>query len=582
MELSPVETPVGSVDSAQVDFQKVERDLDAQSRASGEQRTFLKHAHSPPSPSALPGGACSPALRGAGLGARDEGSVGAVPAPMRLPVQARPSDVISGAAGSAGSAGASADAPDAPPAKKALTKAERRELQERQRAAKAATAGAASGGKPAPFGSKQASTGANASASSASEPPPVPKQHDTTDAAKLRKQRLLERTDVQKAVALFAHLPQYEREKSISLPAQHACQIHPVVARLGLQYAEGVIQGANARCVAMLNAFKAVIRDYHTPPAKTLNRDLESRLRPQIQYLVDCRPVGINMGNSITWLKATIAKLPAHMPEAEAKEALCAEIDSFIAERITLASAAISALGASKVANGDVIVTYGCAHVVEEILLSAHSRGVSFRVIVLDARPHWEGRALWRRLVAAHLHVSYAGMHALSYAMRSATKVLMGAHACLSNGAVVSRAGSAIVALCASRENVPVLIACETYKFAERVMLDSICANELGDPDDLVTVRPVRAAAQTGAAAATSGAALAAGGALAESVDGGANVLACLTDWRDVSTLRLLNLTYDVTPCELVTMVISEVGMTPPTSVPVIIREYRQDTISAR
>lgn len=80
-------------------------------------------------------------------------------------------------------------------------------------------------------------------------------------------------------------------------------------------------------------------------------------------------------------------------------------------------------------------------------------------------------------------------MHALSYAMRSATKVLMGAHACLSNGAVVSRAGSAIVALCASRENVPVLIACETYKFAERVMLDSICANELGDPDDLVTVR---------------------------------------------------------------------------------------------
>lgn len=65
-------------------------------------------------------------------------------------------------------------------------------------------------------------------------------------------------------------------------------------------------------------------------------------------------------------------------------------------------------------------------------------------------------------------------------------------------------------------------------------------------------------------------------------MDGGANVLACLSDWRDVSALRLLNLTYDVTPCELVTMVISEVGMTPPTSVPVIIREYRQDTSSAR
>lgn len=352
-----VDTPYGSVDSAQVDFQKVERDLDAHTRATGEQRTFLKNAHSPPSPSSA-AGAHSPGLRSAcatSASAREDGtSVGSIPAPMRLPVQASE-------AGAA--AGAVADAPEGAvrqlPPKKQLTKAERRELQERQRAAKAAAAGgAAAGGKPAMLGSKQQSTGPGEKPlSSATEPPPVAKQHDTADAAKLRKQRLLERTDVQKAVALFAHLPQYEREKSISLPAQLACQIHPVVAKLGLQYAEGVIQGANARCVAMLNAFKAVIRDYHTPPAKTLNRDLESKLRPQIQYLVDCRPVGINMGNSINWLKATIAKLPPHLAEAEAKETLCAEIDGFIAERITLASAAISALGASKIADGDVIIT---------------------------------------------------------------------------------------------------------------------------------------------------------------------------------------------------------------------------------
>lgn len=146
-------------------------------------------------------------------------------------------------------------------------------------------------------------------------------------------------------------------------------------------------------------------------------------------------------------------------------------------------SHAVSIAGVSR------LPRYGCAHVVEEILLSAFERGVAFKVVVLDARPHWEGRALWRRLVDKQLHVSYAGMHALSYAMRTATKVLMGAHACLSNGAVVSRAGSALIALCATRANVPVLIACETYKFAERVMLDSICANELGDPDDLITVR---------------------------------------------------------------------------------------------
>ena len=34
--------------------------------------------------------------------------------------------------------------------------------------------------------------------------------------------------------------------------------IHPAVVKLGLQYSHGVISGSNARCVAMLAAFKKV------------------------------------------------------------------------------------------------------------------------------------------------------------------------------------------------------------------------------------------------------------------------------------------------------------------------------------
>jgi translation initiation factor 2B subunit (eIF-2B alpha/beta/delta family) len=38
----------------------------------------------------------------------------------------------------------------------------------------------------------------------------------------------------------------------------HRDQIHPSVLRLALQYADFKIVGANARCVAMLEAFKDV------------------------------------------------------------------------------------------------------------------------------------------------------------------------------------------------------------------------------------------------------------------------------------------------------------------------------------
>lgn len=44
-----------------------------------------------------------------------------------------------------------------------------------------------------------------------------------------------------------------------------------------------------------------------------------------------------------------------------------------------------------------------------------------------------------------------------------------------------SRAGNAIVAMMLKQKGVPVVCCCETYKFSERVMLDSIVGNEMGE-----------------------------------------------------------------------------------------------------
>ena len=51
-----------------------------------------------------------------------------------------------------------------------------------------------------------------------------------------------------------------------------------------------------------------------------------------------------------------------------------------------------------------------------------------------------------------------------------------------------------------------------------------------------------------------------------------------LTGWRDVTALNLLNLVYDVTPSDFVSMVITEVGMIPCTSVPVVLRVQNPET----
>ena len=144
------------------------------------------------------------------------------------------------------------------------------------------------------------------------------------------------------------------------------CSIHPAIIKLGLQYADGIVCGSNARCIALLAAFKQVsicvrhltlsdfsyrfplsifhllalfltlaspplpspllptpslpshhkvIQDYSTPPEKVLSRDLEQTIKPFISFLAQSRPLSVSMGNAIKFLKWKISTVPPDMPE---------------------------------------------------------------------------------------------------------------------------------------------------------------------------------------------------------------------------------------------------------------------------
>lgn len=252
------------------------------------------------------------------------------------------------------------------------------------------------------------------------------------------------------------------------------------VFQIGLQYLTGDVVGGNARCVALLSAFREMIQDYSTPPEKTLVRDLTARINSQVSFLTECRPLSISMGNAIKYLKARIGNLSLTLQESEAKAVLTAEIDRFLQERIIFADQEIVKHAVTKIRDEDVVLTHAFSSVVEMILIRAHELGKKFRVIVVDSRPKLEGRVLLRKLVEKGLQCTYCQINSLTYIMQEVTRVFLGAASVLANGVVYSRVGTACVAMVAHSCNIPVMICCETYKFHERVQLDSICANELG------------------------------------------------------------------------------------------------------
>ncbi|KAL6637224.1 hypothetical protein ACP70R_024796 [Stipagrostis hirtigluma subsp. patula] len=472
--------------------------------------------------------------------------------------------------------------PASNPPKQKPSKAERRAIQEAQRAAKAAakeaglsrkSSGTASEAGPAtskqakPAKAAQKKDAPQAGSTVASEkkvterlpererkkdvPHPRMQFDDVHKVEKAKKRAVVNQSEARNRVELFRHLPQYVYGTQLPDLESKFFQLepmHPSVYKVGLQYLSGEVSGGNGRCIAMLLAFREAIKDYTTPPNKTLSRDLTAKISSYVSFLIECRPLSISMGNTIRFLKNRIAKLPHTLSESEAKASLQSDIDRFINEKIVLADKAIVSHAITKVRDNDVLLTYGSSSVVEMILGYAHELGRKFRVIVVDSRPKLEGQGLLRRLVAKGINCTYTHINAISYIMHEVTRVFLGAASILSNGTVYSRVGTASVAMVAHAFGIPVLVCCEAYKFHERVQLDSICANELGDPDVILKVP-------------------------------GKADLGHLRNCADNANLQLLNLTYDATPSDYVSMIITDYGMLPPTSVPVIVREYRKEQL---
>lgn len=108
----------------------------------------------------------------------------------------------------------------------------------------------------------------------------------------------------------------------------------------------------------------------------------------------------------------------------------------------------------------------------------------------------------------------------------------------LNNGLSYARIGSAAIAMAASDKQIPVILCCETYKFVNGTQVDSLVMNEKGDPNSLVYTSDT--------------------------------TTSVLANWKQQPNLSILNLMYDVTPSKYISLVITEIGIIPCTSAPVV------------
>ncbi|KAL8263128.1 hypothetical protein R6Q59_024477 [Mikania micrantha] len=413
------------------------------------------------------------------------------------------------------------------------TKADRRALQEAQRAAKASASDPSQTSKPVKQANQKKAVYSSVVHEKKCKPPGNDKKKnlqfdDETRVENVNKRSVAKQTEARNGVDLFRHLPQERRTQLSDLGSLffRIDDVHPAVYKVGLHLAAGDI---NTCCIPMLQAFQKVIEDHSTQPDGILTMDLTAKIITSVSFLTECRPLSISMENANRFLNSCIRNINLAKTDTEAKTSLCSDIDHYIQTKIVLAEKQIVIHAVTKICDGDVILTYGSSSLIEMIMLHAHELKRQFRVVIVDSRPNLEAQRLLRKLVEKGLSCTYTHINAVSYIMHEATKIFLGAASVLSNGTVYSTVGTACIAMVAHAYRLPVLVCCESYKFQERAQLDSICFNELGDPDVISKV-PGRKKS-------------------------------CLDDWAKKKNLQLLNLVYDVTPADYVSTIVTEYGM---------------------
>lgn len=459
-----------------------------------------------------------------------------------------------------------------PPKKPKLSKAERRALQEQQRAAKASKqqpqAQAVGGGAKTKAAETPAASSEGKLAAAATEKPTIETTPGTSGGGASSEQ---ESPAAAHTLSMVSHLTPFQPVQDVfhqgatlkpKASVTATATLHPAVIQLGYRYAAGDIRGGNARCRHMLACWQQVLRDFQ--PTSATDADLrtvvDGLLKASFQFWTEtCRPHSVSMGNAYTMIKTATASLDRSTGWQEIRDVLIETMQAYTRERIDFAGQAIADLACSRLLPDDkkkarrpkagtappTILVYGYSEVVSMALRQAAAQHKPFSVICVDSRPLCEGRRMLQELRTAGVKdCTYILLNALTYVLPNVTTVLVGAAALMSDGAVWNRVGTANVALLASAHNIPVLVCAESYKISNRVQLEALTHNEMGAPP----ANPQEDGADDDDDEQEQGA-------------------------DKKKNLTALNLLYDLTPASFVSGIVTELGIVPPTSVAVLLRE---------
>ncbi len=270
------------------------------------------------------------------------------------------------------------------------------------------------------------------------------------------------------------------------------------------------------------------IRDYAAGLDVASMEEFSTRVQEASSFLISTRPTAVSLPNAVKLASKYFSE-----NVEEARKEIIENANLFI-ERADKALGIIGKIGSRRIQNGDIIMTHCNSNAALSIITTAFENGKDISVIATESRPRRQGLLTARHLNNFGVPTTLIVDSAVRYYMKEVDKVVVGADAIASNGALVNKIGTSQLALAANEARKSFMVAAETFKFSPNTILGNPIEIEERSSDEVID--PV--------------------------------ILA------DLSQVQVKNPVFDFTPAKYIDMIVTDIGIISPAMAYTVIKEH--------
>lgn len=242
---------------------------------------------------------------------------------------------------------------------------------------------------------------------------------------------------------------------------------HPAVKTVVERIRTDVIGGAADTAKEVIGALTQLVQESSAADAQALAAEVEDAVVDILRVMPSLAPP-INALHRFMGSMEEALEKGASAPELKA--ALKQASDDFFAWA-EKALDRVAQYGAEKVRDGDVVFMYSMSSTVWRILKRAKAQGKSFSVMVTESRPANEGLWTVTEMDKVGIPVSVSIDACIGEMVPMSDAVFVGADAISSHGYSLCKVGTYPTALVAKAHGVPFYIAADTLKFDSSTLL---------------------------------------------------------------------------------------------------------------